>query len=88
MKTQKNVWILLLAMVWILSIVMVSNSQEQIAVIMPRHEMDVKGLWEQQTREFEKNRYQVELITMAWDRVADKVLTNWLQVEHLLMLSI
>jgi spermidine/putrescine transport system substrate-binding protein len=54
MKTQKNVWILLLAMVWILSIVMVSNSQEQIAVIMPRHEMDVKGLWEQQTREFEK----------------------------------
>ena len=77
MKTQKNVWILLLSMVWILSIVMVINSQEQIAVIMPRHEMDVKGLWEQQTREFEKETgIKVELITMAWDRVADKVLTE------------
>ena len=53
------------------------NAQEQITVIMPRHEMDVKGLWEQQTREFEKETgIKVELITMAWDRVADKVLTE------------
>ena len=54
MKNKKNVWVFGLAIIWVLSLVVVSISQEQIAVIMPRHEMDVKGLWEQQTREFEK----------------------------------
>lgn len=49
----------------------------KITVIMPRHEMDLKGIWEKQTREFEaKTGIQVEFIQMSWDEVADKVLTD------------
>ncbi len=52
-------------------------AQESIMVIMPRHEMDLKGIWEQQTAEFEQQTgIQVELIQMSWDEVADKVLTD------------
>ncbi|MGB4412334.1 MAG: extracellular solute-binding protein, partial [Atribacterales bacterium] len=52
-------------------------SQEAITVIMPRHEMDIKGVWERQTREFEeKSGIKVELIQMAWERVADKIVTE------------
>jgi len=77
MKNKKSIWIFMVAMVWVLAWVLVGYGQEQITVIMPRHEMDVKGLWEQQTREFEKETgIKVELINMAWDRVADKILTE------------
>lgn len=52
-------------------------AEQSITVIMPRHEMDIKGVWERQTREFEKETgIKVELIQMAWERVADKVLTE------------
>lgn len=47
---------------------------ENITVIMPRHEMDLKGVWERQTREFEKaSGIHVEFIQMSWDEVATKV---------------
>lgn len=50
---------------------------QEITVIMPRHEMDLVGLWEQQTRDFEEETgIQVELIQMSWDAVADNVLTD------------
>jgi len=52
-------------------------ASEKITVIMPRHEMDIKGVWERQTREFEEETgIKVELIQMAWERVADKILTE------------
>jgi multiple sugar transport system substrate-binding protein len=39
--------------------------------------MDLKGIWEQQTAEFEQQTgIQVDLIQMSWDEVADKVLTD------------
>ncbi|MBE3597877.1 MAG: sugar ABC transporter substrate-binding protein [Limnochordaceae bacterium] len=50
---------------------------DRITVIMPRHEMDLVGIWEKQTREFEQaTGIQVEFIQMSWDEVADKVLTD------------
>ena len=50
---------------------------EQITVIMPRHEMDLKGVWERQTREFEKaTGIKVEFIQMSWDEVQTKVMTD------------
>ncbi|HUX38861.1 MAG TPA: sugar ABC transporter substrate-binding protein [Rectinemataceae bacterium] len=50
---------------------------ETITVIMPRHEMDLKGIWEKQTRDFEKaTGIKVEFIQMSWDEVATKVLTD------------
>lgn len=55
----------------------VGASAQRITVIMPRHEMDLIGLWEQQIHEFEmETGIQVELIQMSWDEVADKVLTD------------
>jgi len=52
-------------------------TSSKITVIMPRHEMDLKGIWEKQTRAFEKaTGIQVEFIQMSWDEVADKVLTD------------
>jgi multiple sugar transport system substrate-binding protein len=50
---------------------------EQITVIMPRHEMDLKGIWEQQARAFEKaSGIKVEFIQMSWDEVQTKVMTD------------
>lgn len=50
---------------------------ESITVIMPRHEMDLVGIWEKQTREFEKQTgIKVEFIQMSWDEVATKVTTD------------
>ncbi|HKI55811.1 MAG TPA: sugar ABC transporter substrate-binding protein [Trueperaceae bacterium] len=50
---------------------------QKITVIMPRHEMDLIGLWEAQTRQFEQaSGIQVEFIQMSWDEVANKVLTD------------
>lgn len=55
----------------------VASAAERITVIMPRHEMDLVGIWEEQTREFEQaTGIQVEFIQMSWDEVADKVLTD------------
>jgi multiple sugar transport system substrate-binding protein len=50
---------------------------DKITVIMPRHEMDLVGLWEAQTSQFEADTgIQVEFIQMSWDEVANKVLTD------------
>jgi multiple sugar transport system substrate-binding protein len=55
----------------------VAAASSKITVIMPRHEMDLKGIWEKQTKEFEAQAgIQVEFIQMSWDEVADKVLTD------------
>ncbi len=49
----------------------------KITVIMPRHEMDLKGVWEKQTREFEaKTGIKVEFIQMSWDEVDAKIRTD------------
>ena len=64
-----------LALVFALSVV--PASAQQITVIMPRHEMDLKGVWEQQTRDFEKESgIKVEFIQMSWDEVQTKVMTD------------
>jgi len=50
---------------------------QQITVIMPRHEMDLVGMWERQTEQFEEETgIDVEFIQMSWDEVANKVLTD------------
>lgn len=50
---------------------------QQITVIMPRHEMDLVGMWERQTEQFEdETGIDVEFIQMSWDEVANKVLTD------------
>jgi len=47
---------------------------QKITVIMPRHEMDLIGIWEQQTREFEEETgIEVELIQTEWEKAADKI---------------
>jgi len=52
-------------------------SAESITVIMPRHEMDLIGIWEKQTKDFEKKTgIKVEFIQMSWDEVATKVTTD------------
>lgn len=52
-------------------------SAESITVIMPRHEMDLIGIWERQTKDFEKaTGIKVEFIQMSWDEVATKVTTD------------
>ncbi|WP_020612890.1 ABC transporter substrate-binding protein [Sediminispirochaeta bajacaliforniensis] len=54
-----------------------AESAEKITVIMPRHEMDLVGIWERQTREFEESTgIQVEFIQMSWDEVQTKVMTD------------
>lgn len=51
-----------------------SKETKKITVVIPKHEMDTKGFFEQQTREFEKaSGIQVEFISMSWDNVADKI---------------
>ncbi len=55
----------------------IAHAASKITVIIPRHEMDLIGIWEKQTKEFEsKTGVQVEFIQMSWDEVADKVLTD------------
>ncbi len=55
----------------------VVNASSDITVLMPRHEMDLIGIWEEQTREFERETgISVEFIQMSWDEVADKVLID------------
>jgi len=55
----------------------VVNASSDITVLMPRHEMDLIGIWEKQTREFEmETGISVEFIQMSWDEVADKVLID------------
>lgn len=47
---------------------------EKITVILPRHEMDTIGFYEEKTREFEEQTgIEVELILMSWDQVADRL---------------
>ena len=46
----------------------------KITVLLPKHEMDTIGFYEQKTRQFEEETgIQVELINMGWDNVADRV---------------
>ena len=60
-----------------------SGSPEKLTVIMPRHEMDLKGVWEKQTRDFEKaSGIQVEFIQMSWDEVQTKVMTDMAAGGH------
>lgn len=55
----------------------VTTFAQEITVIMPRHEMDLEGMWERQTRQFEEESgIRVEFIQMSWDEVANKVLTD------------
>jgi len=54
-----------------------ADAGSDITVIMPRHEMDLIGIWEKQTREFEvETGISVEFIQMSWDEVADKILAD------------
>lgn len=51
-----------------------AKESKKITVIIPKHEMDTKGFFEKETREFEKKSgIQVEFISMSWDNVADKI---------------
>ncbi|MCR4657693.1 MAG: extracellular solute-binding protein [Lachnospiraceae bacterium] len=50
---------------------------EKITVILPRHELDTIGFYEEKTREFEEaTGIEVELILMSWDQVADRLTTD------------
>ena len=50
------------------------STGEKITVILPRHEMDTIGFYEEMTREFEaQTGITVELILMGWDQVADRL---------------
>ena len=52
----------------------VEATGEKITVILPRHEMDTIGFYEEKTREFEaQTGIEVELILMSWDQVADRL---------------
>lgn len=52
----------------------VEATGEKITVILPRHEMDTIGFYEEKTREFEaQTGIKVELILMSWDQVADRL---------------
>ncbi len=51
--------------------------KEKITVILPRHELDTIGFYEEKTREFEQaSGIEVELILMSWDQVADRLTTD------------
>ncbi len=66
-----------MALTLVVGSVFASGTTEKITVIMPRHEMDLKGIWEKQTRDFEKaTGTSVEFIQASWDEVATKVLTD------------
>ncbi len=78
---MKKILFLLVALVLVGSLVFAAGSSEKkaekITVIMPRHEMDLEGVWEMQTREFEKETgIQVEFIQMSWDEVQTKVMID------------
>lgn len=64
-----------LVFIFLISIVTGCGSQtSKITVIMPKHEMDNKGFFEKETRNFEKETgIKVELINMAWGDVSDRV---------------
>jgi len=76
---MKKLFIRLLGVIFILSLTFIGVDCEEvtsqkITVIMPRHEMDLIGIWEQQTREFEEETgIQVELIQTEWEKAADKI---------------
>ncbi|MGD1816133.1 MAG: ABC transporter substrate-binding protein [Pleomorphochaeta sp.] len=54
-----------------------SKGDQSITVIMPRHEMDLVGMWEAQTKKFEEETgIKVEFIQMSWDEVQTKVMTD------------
>jgi ABC-type sugar transport system, periplasmic component len=78
---KRNAIVLLVLLVALVSLcftgTVVVNAASKITVIMPRHEMDLIGIWEKQTKEFEaQTGIKVEFIQMSWDEVADKVLTD------------
>ena len=78
---MKKILFLLVALVLVGGLVFAAGSSEKkaekITVIMPRHEMDLEGVWEMQTREFEKETgIQVEFIQMSWDEVQTKVMID------------
>lgn len=74
---KRTTCIAVFALAWVAGL-FASGAGEKITVIMPRHEMDLKGLWEQQTRDFEKETgIKVEFIQMSWDEVATKVMTDF-----------
>jgi len=51
-----------------------SGQEQKITVLLPKHEMDTKGFWEKETRQFEsESGIKVELINMAWENVAERV---------------
>lgn len=51
--------------------------KQKITVLLPKHEMDTIGLYEEETRKFEQETgIQVELINMSWDNVADRVIAE------------
>ena len=53
------------------------GAPQKISVLMPKHEMDTIGLYEEKTRQFEQETgIQVELINMSWDNVADRVIAE------------
>ncbi|MHB8279151.1 MAG: ABC transporter substrate-binding protein [Candidatus Humimicrobiaceae bacterium] len=50
---------------------------QKITVIFPKHEMDTVGIFESQTREFEKlTGIKVELIQAEWDKISDKIIAE------------
>lgn len=80
---MKKIFIWLLGVIFTLSLTFVGVdckegvTSQKITVIMPRHEMDLIGIWENQTREFEeKTGIQVELIQTEWEKAADKILVE------------
>lgn len=53
------------------------DSGEHITVVVPRHELDNVGLFEEKTRAFEEETgITVELINAGWDVVTDKIRTE------------
>ena len=54
-----------------------ATAAQKITVLLPKHEMDTKDFMEGKARQFEKESgIQVELINMAWDNVADRVIAE------------
>ncbi|BAS27908.1 ABC transporter substrate-binding protein [Limnochorda pilosa] len=73
----RRLWLAALALTLVTALMVPAAAAERITVIMPRHEMDLVGLWEKQTREFEQETgVEVEFIQLSWDEVANKVLTD------------
>lgn len=76
---KRRIISILLVIVMIFSIGAVScfaseAEGEKITVILPRHELDTIGFYEEKTRAFEEETgIEVELILMSWDQVADRL---------------